>query len=242
MKRSDTMPVKQTKPRKGSKPMVYFRGSLQDLKKTQAQKLKKQMERAGVSFRRSRNPTKKVQKLIDCVTALAEKLETGKMAITEIRTSEGVIPIRIIKGPSGNILIHQMPHTHGVRASREGTSFENLINILSTTFRGKNTPNSVMKSTRERISGWATRNVFSPLTENDRYSIELNTPMRHLFEIDSPYGLFFVKKAHPRQIVSINVLLDENASAKVREQKMRFYREQIQKKFGVPIKFVEVKL
>ncbi len=241
------MPLKQTRPRQGAKPMVYFKGNLKGLARIQPEALRKRLEKAGAGFHGEGHAKAATYHVIEHTLATAKLLEPGKAEIIGFPTKHGLIPIRIVETKKGQLLIHQMPQTHGITNARpEGTPFDDLKSILSTGFKGIETPNSMMNRDRTRNTGWFIPDI-GKLTKNDSYTLEINSPTGLFTERDSQYnmptrkypdGHYFIANATPNQVVSVNIALDEKATKEDRTKKKTFYKKEIQKRFGVPVKFI----
>lgn len=233
------MPIKKTKPRAGSKPMTYFKGTTRELAAINQKKALVMAKRAGLRFYSESQATTEVKRFLEHTKTIAKNLENGKSVLTIIETKNGLIPIKMTKTRRGKLLFHQQPFTHGV-SGYTFSSFEHLQKILKTGFLGRNPPNTIIKIERERQAFPTTaRPPKEELAKGDRYSIELMAALGHgeTRNMLIP-GEHFVEKALPKEIVSVNITLDRLVPTKVTEQKKRFYIETIQKKFGVPIKFI----
>jgi hypothetical protein len=242
------MPLKQTKPRKGSEPMIYFKGTVRGARQIKLESLERMLNKTGAHFYNPEHASTEIKGLLEHSISVATNLRAGEAKLIDLFTKDGVMPIRIKKTPSGLLLIHQMPQTHGITATTSYPPFESLLKVLSEGFIGKNTPNSILEVRRVRNSGWGCTQGETGIAMGDCYSIEANAPLRSFSEEETndyrhrisypARGYYSIKTASPNQIVSINILLSRFANKKTKRQKMAFYKEQIQKRFGIPVKFI----
>ena len=73
-------------------------------------------------------------------------------------------------------------------------------------------------------------------TTGDRYAIELFQKEGHKAIAGIGHT---IKKSNPENILGINIALSENLSGEEKEERMRFYKEEIAKKYHVPVRFYE---
>jgi hypothetical protein len=153
-----------------------------------------------------------------------------------IKTKTGTILIRIKKFKNGHVLISPMPLTHGITGGQK-TPFTDLITILKSGFIGGKSwgdkCNVVWQKTnqRKRFGMMGAPETTNHKLEGDYYAIEMIAPM--------PTGTAnFVSKAKPAQIISVNIQLSNYAGQKEYAAKKAFYKLQIQKRLGIPVKFL----
>jgi len=79
----------------------------------------------------------------------------------------------------------------------------------------------------------------STLVNGDSYSIELFSDKGYPNYGNDALDMSTIEKASPERISSVNVHLSKNASDKQREEKMKFYKEQITKTYGIPVRFLD---
>jgi len=242
------MPIKQTNPKRArARPMVYFQGTSRELKKTTPMQLLNAFKKSGTTLAKTdenSTATAKAASVLKIIKKSAEKA-TNRRRVREIVTSDGNVFVQI-KRINGKILITPLPVVHGISGRNktgymESSPYRDLISILS---KGFNAPSRPWK--------WAPYNVETPKevsrkksllhggayalperntkrTIEDRYSLEFMAPIK------LPKGLPYLRKAKASQIVCVHINLSGPEEA--REKKMKFYKRQIQKRFGVPVKF-----
>lgn len=242
------MPIKQTKPRTGSKPMTYFKGTQQELKKITTPQVLDAFTKSEIKFYGKEHATKETEIFLKNINSIIKKLSEKRSVLTAIITEHGVVVIRVQKTKNGRVLIHQQPQTHGLMSSGNKLDrYEVLQKILKKDLIGRSPPNSVIRHKRTRV-GWiaAQDPRKNPITKGDGYSVEVMTPVgkegmqkpRGLGEtIDG--GTYFIRRSSPNQLVSVNITTDPLISKEVMKRKIDFYKEHIQRKYGVPVKFLE---
>ncbi|MFA5931181.1 MAG: hypothetical protein WC821_02635 [archaeon] len=242
------MPIKQTKPRTGSKPMTYFKGTQQELKKITAAQALETFSKSEIKFYGREHATKETEIFRTNISSLAKKLDKGQTALTTLITEHGVIVMRVQKTKSGKILLHQQPQTHGLMSTGGARDrYEILERILKKGFIGKSAPNTVIRKQRTRVGWIAAQDARkNPITKGDGYSVEFMTPVGNSAKkhtsgsretVDA--GTYFARRSNPNQILSVNITTDPLISKEVMKQKIDFYKEHIQRKYGVPVKFLE---
>lgn len=167
-----------------------------------------------------------------------------------LETEAGIIKFGIRKTKNG-FFISQFPVVHGIR---KGITFDSLFGILSKGFKGTGLKNvEGLDSLRQRGSDWAlpdrTRSSFlkkllglktERITEGDRYSIELFSPIQAGsigFAFGGKEKIGSVLSASPEQISKVYIDLRQAKEDKL-ERKKSFYRRVIQQGFGIPVEFI----
>ncbi|MCX6802910.1 MAG: hypothetical protein NT067_07455 [Candidatus Diapherotrites archaeon] len=179
--------------------------------------------------------------------------EGGKAWVFDVNTSKGDITFRVAFQKDGRIAVYQQPATHGVYPSssnklpqKKVTSFDALKSILETGFKGTPDgapflPSNVDVLTSRRRLGWFNqspepgRMPEGGITGRDRFIIEMMAPHEHAVTS----RISFVSAAEPSQILRVTIQLDGLASKEQISEKKAFYREEIQKRYGVPVSFVQ---
>jgi hypothetical protein len=151
-----------------------------------------------------------------------------------------------LKKIGGKLLIMPRPFVHTLRSydhkgkiKSASDCFDDLKLILDRGFRSTEIfGNAVMKNdSNHKFNG----GYLNPTKEGkkiidgDGYSIELFSDKGKRGS-GYEYSIF---KASPSRISSVNICLDKTASEEQKERKMQFYKEEITKKYGIPIQFYE---
>jgi hypothetical protein len=112
------------------------------------------------------------------------------------------------------------------------TKFDDVLSILRQGFKPRQRSfNSFKKNNREERFNEKYRNLSKKPGE-DMYVLEI---MPHDGEGDSHN--YSIKYARMRSVVSVNIELDNGGSEQEIEKKMKFYKQQITEKYGVPVRF-----
>lgn len=134
-------------------------------------------------------------------------------------------------------------------------TFERVLGILQKGFTApKYTQDNsfVKKNPHHRFTGFA-HPSNAGITRGDSYSVELypeddngNHGYGGLFKNfnyggvhEGRYDAYSLKKAGPTRILSVNVKLAKSSSEEERQEKMKFYQEQITNKYHIPVRFFE---
>jgi hypothetical protein len=220
------MPIRRTKPRNGSKPMIYFKGTQKEANEVNSRRLAIRLQRNGLNEEDAKRIIREVQE--------AQRGLEGEKNI-KVSTSRGGIIVSVKKLPNGRIFISQKPIT---RATTSPNSYQGLIDILQGRFKGRFTPNAIFGEGRVRITSWAEANKESGIIHGDKYAVETNSTFKEeAFRADQEKQVF-VEKINPSEIVSVNIKLNRSITTEERKAKMDYYKKQIQERFGIPVKFV----
>jgi hypothetical protein len=224
--------------RQGRVPMIYFKGNPRELKEIGPVAIRDTLKSADVILSKTR--AKKMRKDI---RALVKTLKPSSSTTYTLFIGEDAIPIHISKSRRGRLLIRQQPLVHGVRIARSD-SFTNLMGVLSTEFRGSRTVNSTIFPKRQRRVGWSDQSLIEGVTYGDAYAIEFMAPAKPVLywrESEARFrnsGMTQLDRAKAQQILSINIRLSSHQPQERINEKKRFYRAEIQKRHGIPVKFV----
>lgn len=75
------------------------------------------------------------------------------------------------------------------------------------------------------------------IVSGDTYSIQLFPDKGHSY--GGRGGEYIIERASPKRISSINIQLSRSASEQEKQEKMKFYQEQITAQHGIPVRFFE---
>lgn len=155
-----------------------------------------------------------------------------------------------------------------VREKEGRVPFDDLMSILQDGFHPKQQDaNAMAKISRDHrfnssYSKWDFATAKTGITHGDVFSLEI-FPAEHQTTIDKgaigssytgPHKYFFnqqtdeertqpnvhLEETKPQNVSSVNIQLCADIELEQREEKMKFYREQITKKYGIPVRFFEV--
>lgn len=155
------------------------------------------------------------------------------------KTRNGIVPIKIVVGKlSGKVIAHHQPVTHGITGIKKG-SYLDLLSILKEGFNGRTkrgSDNAIISTQRLRRGQKMSPEKNHPHLFGDAYSIET---ISKLASIENGLHL---KNAKPNEIISVNIAINPELSKEETESRKSFYRNEIQKKLGFPVKFVTVEI
>lgn len=255
------MPIKTvSSKRKGAKSLAYFKGSLQEAKSLNPIQISSAFDKAGVAFENSAKKDEEARKIKESIqrvikdphdrafylgkqfhksATLSQIIKNGERAsgLIKVETKKGLLLLRIFKTKRGIIIVKPVPVIHGITGAHK-SAFEDLMSILEKGFKGGSAfgddYNVIWSEANRRIrKGF----MFAKERKNvslagDSYSIEMFAPVEKSC-------VNFVSSAAPSQIISVDIQLSNSISKETRAERMRFYKEQIQTHFGVPVKFVD---
>jgi hypothetical protein len=146
------------------------------------------------------------------------------------------------------LLITPTPFKHGIRdrqAIKNGgvyglNVYDNLINILENGFKnGGNDKqeNSYVKRESKHwpSESWPNESMRDDITRGDRYNLELFQEEGNSYSVSTGFNI--LKQSKPEHILGINIEFKENTSPEEREEKMKYYKEQISSKYSIPVRF-----
>jgi len=233
------MPIKMTKPRAGSTPMVYFKGSAQGFSR-----LKPRQRLGGI---RLVAPNKVKKELLLAMKAQ----QPTHLMLAKIEKTDSATHVALRAKKFGNkYLISQAPARHGVTSGGilEETlpSFLGLKKILKEGFR-PNHPvfrenveiqpeRSASRFARQSFSSAALKKEERKITKGDSFTIHMNSLLEPTSKDQN--AQYAVATAKNSQIVGIIIKLQKRISAENRKAKTKFYKREIQQKYGIPVKFV----
>jgi hypothetical protein len=149
---------------------------------------------------------------------------------------------------SGNrIVITPQPLIHGIRAEHSKLdAFSHLLSMLEKGFESsvyydekQYRDNSYVKENKShRANAWGTKSKNPGITQGDVYSVEL---YHQRGRPEEKIADFEIVSAKPENILSVNVEIGPYTSKTIRDEKIRFYKEQITGKYGVPVRFFEAR-
>lgn len=155
------------------------------------------------------------------------------------KTKNGIVPIKIIIGKtSGKVFAHHQPVTHGITGTKNG-AYHDLLSILKEGFNGRTkrgSDNVIISTQRLRRGQKMSPEKTHPLLFGDAYSIETISKLASV-----EHGLH-LKNAKPNEIISVNIAINPELSKEENEKRKSFYKNEIQKKLGFPVKFVTVEI
>jgi hypothetical protein len=234
------MPLRSKKPmRKDAARVTFFKGTAEEAKKVSKFSLARSIKEKGMD---KKDATEIIQKVKE---TLGKMSPNEKEKILKVNTSKGTIVLKITRTQKG-ILIHQQPLTHGVT---DLNSYSALVKILQSGFHPRvstglsaqrNDQNVSFGESRLRMSHWAKANIETGITQNDRYTIELMSPMEKQDFRAENENRGLVNHASTQQILGVNIQISSQ-NAEERKAKMDFYKKEIQQKFNLPVKFIEVR-
>jgi len=175
---------------------------------------------------------------------VAKELETTRRTVRGQKiifhkTKKGLIPIKIVIGKtSGKIIAYQQPLTHGITGTKNG-AYLDLISILRKGFNGgkqNKRANVIISTQRLRRGQKMSPEIAQPNLIGDAYSIET------ISKLSSIENEFHLKKATPSEIISVNIAINPQLNKKQTEERKLFYKTQIQKKLGFPVKFINIEI
>ncbi len=219
-------------PRKGVKPLTYFKGSFIDLFNLKSASISREFKKYGLKLNKKSALNFKKQISLK----LADK--SVKESLIKLNLSDGKeIYFKLTKFPKGNFIIKPHPFSHSVSGRvNPAIPFIDLMRILSQSFEGKVKPNSSISLKRQSDLIWA-KKAKSGITKGDSFSIDLITKLNKNFF--SEFNEAFIEKVSSDQIARVNIHILKKLSKKEIQKKKAFYREKLSK-FGVPLKFVMV--
>jgi hypothetical protein len=117
-----------------------------------------------------------------------------------------------------------------------GGGLSDVLSILETGFEGKSGDgNTLIKNEKgKRFTYFGLPSEEKGISNGDRYCIELYPDEGRTQGNRREY---FLKRADPKRILSINIELDHSASEEEKEEKMEFYEKQITSQYGVPVRY-----
>ena len=166
-----------------------------------------------------------------------------------------------LKKVGKNLLIRPQPFVHTMCwvATKDNSNyefddkfstkyFEALKSILDTGFispHGRTDGNVYPKQDREHYfnemyDSQKALNVESSITSGDSYSIELFSTKGYSYSGNDPLGMHTIEKASPERISAVNISLSSKALSEQREEKIKFYTEQINRKYHIPVRFLDM--
>jgi hypothetical protein len=233
------MPLKQTKPRAGSKPMVYFKGTRRGFSR-----LKLRRRFGGL---RLTAPTKLKKQVLEAM----QQDSPAQVIVAKIEKKRNATHIAVRVARKGHTyIVSPAPARHGV--TRGGfwkgylPSFLELKKILEEGFK----PNHpVLRENvqvvpeagpspfaRQNFPSAALKKEERKVTNGDSFTLKMNTALA------SPrwaYASYWGSASAPNnQLLGIIIKLQRNLKARTRKAKINFYRREIQQKYGIPVKFV----
>ena len=233
------MPIKQTKPRSGSTPMIYFEGNARGFSH-----LKLRRRFGGI---RLTAPFKVRSEILAAMKK--RKSEQVTLAKIEKKGEATHIAIRAVR-IGRRYLVSQAPARHGVTSGGfwKGyiPSFLGLKTILKDGFRPNHpvlienveiqAARGISRFAKQSFSSAALKKEERIVTRGDSYTIYLNPIIKPTTKQDGiQYGVAVAKN---NQLLGITIKLQRGISRKKRKIKIEFYRRYIQKQFGIPVKFV----
>jgi hypothetical protein len=146
-----------------------------------------------------------------------------------------------------NIVITPQPLIHSIRAEHSKLdAFSHLLSMLKKGFESSEyydekqyRDNSYVKENRaHRANAWGTKSKNSGITQGDVYSVEL---YHQRGRPEEKIADFEIVSARPENIISVNIEIDPYIPETIRDEKIKFYKEQITGKYGVPVRFFEAR-
>lgn len=150
---------------------------------------------------------------------------------------------RILITPTS--LVHDMWHNHH---RFDTTRFGALMGIVKNGFNSfPDRDNALVKKQKNHHfnwNDWSESNIKKDkgdkITLGDRYSIEMypdkGQDFGNHFLGQPTYGVI---KAKPEKMLSINIGINPDSTQEEKERKMEFYKNQITKKYHLPVRFYE---
>jgi hypothetical protein len=233
------MPLKATQSKRRLPKMPYFKGTLREAKRTPLNAVFKNLKSKGLTL-------KDAQEIIQKAREAIKQLQPGEReSVVKAHTSKGVIILKIVKTPRG-VVVHEQPVTHGIT---KPTSYSDLVAILQTGFKpsgqqntfnqARTDQNVIFGTIRNQTSSWAKENAESGITQNDKYTLQLMTPLKEQSGRGEQERYGLVEQALASEILCVNIQLPYGLTKEQRKSKMEYYKTNIQKKYGIPVKFVE---
>ena len=223
------MPLKSTRPRKGSNPLIYAKLSPNELAALNQENVYFRLKRLKLPFTHKQYRTEQSEKLTQAILEFARQPQKSVLYNLQLGWSDGII-LKFTKNKSGNMLIAPQPMHHFITGKFESNLYD-LMQILGGRFVGGERPNATYNIKRGKR--------ISPQSE-DEFAIEIMGPAKIVKHEGSEiyhnnYG--FVSYAKPHQISCVRVTISTK-NHEARQKKEAKYREAIQKKYGVPVKFM----
>jgi len=238
--------------------MVYFKGNIKEVRSLTPPQIVRILKKAGISFeskskaleearglkqkilksKKARNVVPNLRKMPESPANLKKLLAIMEQNsnIRRVHIKGGSILLRIKKTRTGTVLVSPMPMTHGITGSRK-TPFEDLVSILENGFKGKSEWSDSCNvywskdGTRRRKGLMTLQEYKNPQLTGDTYSIEMVAI--------APEGYAdFVDTAAAKQILSVNIELSKSIPEVQQRERIKFYTEQIRKRFDIPVKFI----
>jgi hypothetical protein len=222
---------------KNRRPITYFKGSQEEASKLSDKQIMAKLGKSRAKFSNKEQLMRAVEKIREALRA-TEKLPVRKSPlIARVETKHGTVFVKFAKGSKGTILVTPQPVTHGITGTH-GSTYNDLCTILTSGFVGglndcdkHNASVSRNRSRKGVYRGgeWQHREFIG-----DNYTLEIVAPVK---TPESP----FIDRAKPEQVLSVNIEINPNIPKAEQKERIKKYREQIAKKFGVPVKFIESK-
>ncbi len=230
--------------RKDFKPIVFFKGTLQQARRLPEQRIVEAFEAVGAD--KERNSLELAlgvkQELLKVVSEMQKTGESNY--IVPVQTPFGLVPFKIKSFENGTLLVHQMPLLHNVTPGRDSADpFVALQAIVKNGFVGEENPNVLIKESKDVVPAYVSARSRRELpATGDLFAIRLMAPIKDFVRrkyqpfwgIPHDEHLAFVEKASPSQVIGISILLDPSASEKEIEEKKTIYKKVFE---GHPIFF-----
>jgi len=242
------MPIKQTKPRKGAKPMTYFKGTKEEL--LGKDKASGFIEKGFPKWLKSHN-IKLREYSPNQITELVNRLKQmslqdgAQSLLCYLHTEKGSLPLMIDLTKKGNFLVRPWPALHMVTNRRHplgvhsANPFNDLLGILTRGFRG-GASNAEIGHSRAMSTtyGIVDSGKKNNLTKGDMYGLNFVNFFRSVSRNEGKEYNASIPKTKKSSVSKVIIYLERTPNKELREAKKVFYREQIQKRFGIPVKFV----
>lgn len=245
------MPIRKRAPRrKGTKPFVFFHGTLEEAKNTHYKDIIGSLEMAGLEFRDS-GEAEEYAKFLK--SELIDQMASGYLSppkhieapfprqtslhLPLPRAQEaGKHVMMTIRNDGSKFTVHQAPLSHVVALyDHSSPKFKQVLSILDKGFQGRSRYNNAEYSPyfrRSHIYRHMGEGDRDPLTRGDSYGLDFFTIHTN------PRGVAgLIQRAGIEDVSRINIRLSDELTKSQKKERKAFYRKEL-KKYGIPIKFL----
>jgi hypothetical protein len=245
------MPQRKRILQKTKNGLYYAKSHYSKIQKINPPRALLMLARAGIQFKTKELAQSEVKKFLKDANQLVLNKKGGARAVFFVQTDKDtVVPLKVVKGENGNVLVTLQPYTHGI-ARDDGAyqvrRYTTLLSILRHGFKGTRFPNVTINESRRKIPLYAVRqDLEGDITHGDLYSIEMLTPAKIAKDgksspsiplMDGRTERHFVESAPKESIISVNVKINPNSSKEDAARKREYYQNEL-RKLGVQIKFI----
>ncbi|GEM_PF-4945927 len=248
--------------RKGSKPLVYFKGLLEEAKQLPVGELEKGLEASGFDLPSSPGVrAREIERFKAQLVAHIDQLKPSKPDAPQSHVLLGhiqsqAIPLKVSFHGNGRISILPYPSVHAfyyhepsfplapIKEIDRMAAFEKLTSILERGFSGRDSPNVHVGRTTRKLGLYsepAWRGKYGTLLTGDSYALHFMGGLEDGYEAgdhegqDDEVGIYsgFIRQGKVRDLLRVNVGVHPDTPPDLFEQKRKFYRGFF-KQYGIP--------